>query len=277
MNTQDSPYIITETIDDVIEIKEFYIPPSKRPGFDREYYLMWESNLPKNIKYVKLSDTKLNEFWENVGFDYEYISDDEIILDSDVNGLMVKGINGTDTPEPIYIDESYSDKILLNETEYGVLLGNTLSNFVSNRKASSARVQVVRTIFIPSFDNESLEIRATTNTEQRRYRTAIMFDEVEYLDEPDPAAATVIGSDSRKYYLNKIPLNQVDVKVKCSCPDFYYRFAVWNHRDDSLIGEPPPPYIKKTNRPPVNPNRVPGACKHIIKLTDKLMSQGLFK
>ncbi len=176
------------------------------------------------------------------------------------------------------MDNNYqTTRIILNETEYGVLLGNTLSNFVHNRQQASSKVQVKKTIFIPSYDNESLEVRATTNTENNRYRTAMLFDDVEFLDEKTPNCATIIGSDSREYYLNRIPLNQIDVKVKCGCLDFYYRFAVWNHGDDSLIGNPPPPYIKKTNRPPVNPNKVPGVCKHIIKLTQQLMSQRLFR
>lgn len=170
-----------------------------------------------------------------------------------------------------------STKIILNETEYGVLLGNTLANFLSNRKQSSTKVQVARTGFIPSIDDETLEIRATTNTKEQKYRTVLLFDEIEWLDEPAPNSATIIGSDNTEYYLKRIPLNNVDVRVKCSCLDFYYRFAVWNHRDQSLIGKPPPPYIKTSNRPPVNPNRVPGVCKHIIKLLDTLMSKRLFR
>src|SRR6185312_5193103 len=164
-----------------------------------------------------------------------------------------------------------STKIILTETEYGVLLGNTLAHFLSNRKQSSSKVQIARTVFIPSLDDETLEVRATTNTKEQKYRTAIIFDDIEWLDEKEPNSASIIGSDNNEYYLTRIPLNNIDVKVKCSCLDFYYRFAVWNHRDQSLIGKPPPPYIKTTDRPPVNPSRVPGVCKHIIKLLDTLM------
>lgn len=168
-------------------------------------------------------------------------------------------------------------KIILNETQYGILLGNTLHNFLSNRKQSSSKVQIARTVFIPSLDNETLEVRATTNSKQQRYRTSMIFEDIEFLDEASTKAATIIGSDNNEYYLKRIPLNNVDVKVKCTCLDFYYRFAKWNSGDDSLIGKPPPPYVKRSNRPPVNPAKVPGICKHIIKLTDKLIQQKLFK
>lgn len=167
--------------------------------------------------------------------------------------------------------------IILNETEYGVLLGNTLNNFATKRNINAEKVKIVKTIFIPSYDDETLEVRSTSNTLEQRYRTKIMLDDVEFLDEPDRNAVTIIGSDSRKYYLKRIPLNRIDVKVSCSCLDFYYRFAKWNHNDDALIGDPPPPYIKKTNRPPVNPAKVSGVCKHLIKLTNQLIAQRLFK
>jgi hypothetical protein len=57
--------------------------------------------------------------------------------------------------------------------------------------------------------------------------------------------------------------------------DFYWRFATWNNRDDALIGNPPPRYRKKTDRPPVNPQKVSGACKHIMKLIVILKNDGV--
>jgi hypothetical protein len=52
--------------------------------------------------------------------------------------------------------------------------------------------------------------------------------------------------------------------------DFYWRFAMYNDKDDSLLGKPPAPYVKKTDREPQNPKQVPGVCKHITALADKL-------
>ena len=169
-----------------------------------------------------------------------------------------------------------TDKVLL-ETPYGVLLGNTLNNFPSPRKQDASRVQVSKTVIIPSYDDESLTIKAVTRTKNKKYKTNIIFDDVEFLDDKKPAAAVVIGPDGDEYYFKKIPLNRSDVKVSCTCLDFYYRFAVWNYADDSLIGNPPPPYVKVTDSPPQNPRHLPGVCKHIIKVMDKLMSQRMFK
>ncbi len=166
---------------------------------------------------------------------------------------------------------------ILLETPYGVILGNTLLHFTTPRKKSSTKVQVIKSVIIPSYDNETLQVKAVTKTKNKSYKTNLLFDEVDFLDKKTPGAASIIASDGDKYYFKKIALNNVDVRVSCTCLDFYYRFAVWNASDDSLIGKPPPPYIKKTNSPPYNPDKLPGVCKHIIKVMDKLISQQMFK
>lgn len=54
--------------------------------------------------------------------------------------------------------------------------------------------------------------------------------------------------------------NSDNVYIKCSCPDFRYRFGYWASRNDIIVGE-------KENRPSdkTNPNNTLGAgCKHIM-------------
>lgn len=166
---------------------------------------------------------------------------------------------------------------ILTETPYGVLLGNTLLHFATPRKQNSTKVQITKTVIIPSYDDETLLVKAVTKTKQKSYKTTLLFDEVEFLDKKTTNAASVIGADGDRYYFKKIQLNNIDVRVSCTCLDFYYRFAVWNHSDDSLIGNPPPPYVKKTNSAPYNPQKLAGVCKHVIKVMDKLISQQMFK
>jgi len=144
------------------------------------------------------------------------------------------------------------------------------------RKLNSSKVKLQDLVFIPMVNNGNLKVTATTTSNNgNRYSTSILIDNVTYSDEPLPNGFTFTASDNSKYYIEKIPRNS-NVKVNCSCLDFHYRFAVWNDRFKSLDGNPPPPYIKTTNRPPVNPMQSPGLCKHIISLMDDLRSQGLF-
>lgn len=74
-------------------------------------------------------------------------------------------------------------------------------------------------------------------------------------------------------YASQIPVSEAKVQVRCSCPDFYYRWWYYNNKNKVLTGPPMPAYARKTKtRPEVNPLHIPGACKHIISLTDRLIA-----
>lgn len=84
------------------------------------------------------------------------------------------------------------------------------------------------------------------------------------------------ASNGNEYNMHPVTLTDQYARVRCNCPDFYYRFAHYDHNDQSLWGPAPPPYQRKTdNRPPVNPDQVPGMCKHLIKTVDALRQAGL--
>lgn len=109
------------------------------------------------------------------------------------------------------------------------------------------------------------------------YDTVVSFDNVQFIDENDATAISFNAVDGEEYFIKPFVLNTDNAKVHCMCLDFYYTFSAWNDRDDSLQGKSPKPYVKKTDRPPRNPPKVPGMCKHLIKLTDVLKSKGLIK
>jgi hypothetical protein len=66
----------------------------------------------------------------------------------------------------------------------------------------------------------------------------------------------------------------LDCHADCSCPDFTYRWAYADARQDaSVIGSKS--LNKCINRPPdyMNPKQKPGLCKHLIALTDYLKTK----
>lgn len=72
------------------------------------------------------------------------------------------------------------------------------------------------------------------------------------------------------YYYVKPDIN-TQCTVRCSCPDFVYRFAWYNFKHKALFGAMPKKYKRKTKtRPPVNPGHHPGMCKHIFQLQSYL-------
>lgn len=167
-------------------------------------------------------------------------------------------------------------KILL-EKPLATLYNDTEAGFDTPRRANAGRVQVVNRVFVPAPANGILIVRATTRSSAKNYNTNIQFEDVEYLDSDDQATSySFQATDGQTYIIRRIAYNDVDVKVNCTCMDFYFRFAVWNNAEGSLLGNPPEPYIKKTDKEPVNPDRIAGLCKHLMALTDDLRRERFF-
>lgn len=167
---------------------------------------------------------------------------------------------------------------IILEDSFNKLVNDTKRNFGPSREEKSRKIQVFTTTFLPSLQNNALEVRAKTRSKNDTYDSRIYFENVEFADETTPNVASFKGSDNENYYI--IPIdNNSNVKVNCTCLDFYYRFSIWNNQKNSLIGDVPPPYIKKreSNREPVNPSKSPGVCAHIIKLFDYVKREGLVK
>lgn len=176
--------------------------------------------------------------------------------------------------------EIYFTTQYLVETPLSQLYTNTINNFDTPRQQDSGRVQVVKKIFVPAQQAGAVGVRATTRSSAKQYDTRIFFDEgIVYLnDEGEQTNGfTFQSSDGQEFTIEPVSYNNDDARVSCSCLDFYYRFAVWNHSDGSLFGNPPPPYVKKTDQGPVNPNKVPGLCKHLIALVSELRNENFLR
>jgi hypothetical protein len=94
---------------------------------------------------------------------------------------------------------------------------------------------------------------------------------------------TIIQKDTNRdkfiVFSNNIPL-KTEIRVKCTCSDFFYTFAWYNADHKVLIGRRPPKYKRylgltskeKEDIVPVrNPRRLPGVCKHILLFLALLM------
>ena len=65
------------------------------------------------------------------------------------------------------------------------------------------------------------------------------------------------------------------MRVRCNCPDFQFRFAWEDRGKQALYGGPPKSYVRKTPDPPigrpyVNPEQIPGICKHLYDFAKQL-------
>jgi hypothetical protein len=106
------------------------------------------------------------------------------------------------------------------------------------------------------------------------YNTYLLAKGVEVSDEKDKEHRVAL-TDGK--FMGHIEYRKSEVKVRCDCPDFRWRFAWYNDKQKALYGVRPPPYKRKTDRPPVNPRQLPGMCKHLFSMVKILGSRGVVK
>lgn len=165
----------------------------------------------------------------------------------------------------------------LFETTYNQLYQNITTAFDTKKRQNISDTVNVSNITYTPLENNSIIVKADAYSQGgTTYKPTIQFFNVENSEESTDTVSFK-GNDNQEHTIKKIGLRDHDVKVGCNCMDFIHRFAMWNYNDGSLYGEKPDLYIKTTNRPPVNPLKVPGVCKHIVKLTDRLKQIGFCK
>lgn len=114
----DEPYIEAHFVDQeqtTIEITMFYVPRGmRRQGVGTRLYNEWERALPATVQKVRLfaADTdgagNSDAFWESLGFEWKFSSEDPSDLDDIMCHTMHKGVNGHPTPTPVFV-EPYED------------------------------------------------------------------------------------------------------------------------------------------------------------------------
>ncbi len=145
------------------------------------------------------------------------------------------------------------------------------------RQYATGTVQIPNMKMTPYVPSQALLVDAQATNEGRRNNPQIFFRGIVFEPEETQTNVTFTGSDNQEYNIvQAVPINIENVQVRCTCLDFHYRFAQQNARDGSLYGPAPPKYKRKTEtRPPANPMKVPGMCKHLLKLEEELQKTGI--
>jgi hypothetical protein len=145
----------------------------------------------------------------------------------------------------------------------------------TKRQHATGEVQLSNVEYIPYIGTKMLHVRCNATSNGHQYKQALQFMKVDFDNAETDENVAIQANDGTTAYAKPVALTNHNVKARCSCLDFYYRFANYNAQDKSLVGKPPLPYIKKTDRPPNNILAVPGLCKHLLKLTMQLQAIGL--
>lgn len=168
--------------------------------------------------------------------------------------------------------------MLLLELSVYHLDRSTQNQFGDDRESRAAKTGVANVEFSTA-QNEGkteLDVKAVVKgSSGMTYKPMIIFKNVKLQDADSPQNVTVVDYNGKELHIDPESVKSSNVMVRCDCMDFYWRFANWNLKHKALLGDKPGAYVKKTNRPPVNPMQKPGVCKHLYKLVQQLRGKGL--
>lgn len=164
-------------------------------------------------------------------------------------------------------------QLLSERSTHDELFTNIETAFPDTKKRQHATnpIRITNLRLIPYIGLNMLDVRATALSDGNQYPVHIQFLNVSF--EGDAVFTTTDGSEQS---IAPIVLSEKHLKVRCTCLDFYFRFSAYNAQDNSLVGRPFKPYVRKTDtHPPANPLQLPGVCKHVIKTILTLESMGI--
>lgn len=167
---------------------------------------------------------------------------------------------------------------LLLETSLNQLVSQTERAFpeTTKRQHATDTTAVANIELIPQ-KGKLLAKGTVRGSQNKDYEIIVQFDKVKY-NPPESEDKVTFVANEQTFVISPIALQTTNCKVRCTCLDFRFRFAIHNAGDGSLYGPKPPVYHPKpgSNRGPANPTHTPGVCKHIMTFVDELKSANLF-
>lgn len=123
----------------------------------------------------------------------------------------------------------------------------------------------------PTLQNKTLTINAEARGE-KIYQLVLVFYNVQYSLERDGLHPLTVRSRLGDiFYMQPVSESINPIQVRCNCPYYRFAWAHWNRQEKALSGPAFPTYIRKTaTRPEVNSSHLPGVCKHLLSLFERL-------
>lgn len=134
------------------------------------------------------------------------------------------------------------------------------------RQFSTDTIKIDHLEWVPFLGMNTLFVKGTVNNEGRKNEAIMVFEDVKYHEKEGKGVVSLVASNGKTVYLEPLSSASNDVKVRCSCKDFYWRFLHFNKEEKALFGRDRAPYDPVTDRAPANPTETAGLCKHLMKL-----------
>ena len=167
--------------------------------------------------------------------------------------------------------------MLFNETSFSNLYKNIEMGFPTTkyRQHATHPIKIINFEWTPFIGMKTLFVRGIAESNDKEYSPMILFKRVNFSLNEEKHVNIV--SNGKKYFFEKLSLENNDVLVRCNCGDFKYRFSYYNKLGKSLYGTVTSKYESQGLRGPINPQKVSGLCKHCIKIFEVLNNSDMFK
>jgi hypothetical protein len=129
----------------------------------------------------------------------------------------------------------------------------------------------------PFLGLRTLYVRGLAQNEGREYNSAVVFKGVKYHPSDDARGLVALAAEGKRFLLEPLSLERNQVLVRCSCPDFHWRFQHFDYVDHSLQGPNRKPYEAKYRPGSANPMEQAGICKHVMAMMRDLRNSGLLE
>lgn len=166
-------------------------------------------------------------------------------------------------------------KWLMTESSLSDLYKSTVEAFPRTLKRQFAvdPIKIVEIKWSPFLGMKTLSVSGLAQNEGHEYRPSILFKNVEYIKD---LKSVKLATEGKEYYLHPLSVQKNDIRVKCSCGDFFWRFRHTDAEEQCLLGPDRKKY-ESHGGPPANPMSMPGMCKHLLKFINALEQSGILK
>jgi hypothetical protein len=138
----------------------------------------------------------------------------------------------------------------------------------TKRQHATHTIEVTNLVWTPFIGMKTLMVKGLAQNEGKEYTCYMVFKNVLYHpDRDDVGLVEVRDITGAQYLLERLSLEDTDVLVRCSCPDFAWRFNYSDHLSHDLMGRKRKKYEAIHNPGSANPNNDKGLCKHLMKMS----------
>jgi hypothetical protein len=151
------------------------------------------------------------------------------------------------------------------------LFQSTIRGFPNTRRRQhvTGPLRITETKWTPFLGLKTLFVKGLVRSEDSLYHPMILFKNVRY-NEP----GVLFRNEGRVITFGHLSKEDTDVLVRCECLDFGFRFSWYDHLDHSLYGRKRKKY-EGQGLWQANPMKMPGVCKHLIKMMESFIEAGI--